>query len=100
MRRRPRLRILIFFCRRQKKSSRGNARAFDSKEKNDERGSALDLLVERAAAKARVILHFFDFGLHRLFIARRHVAGRIFAFLARFGAFDDNGFSRHDVLLF
>lgn len=62
-------------------------------------GLALDFLVERTTAEARIVFHFFNLGLHRLLIARRHIAGRIFTFFARFGAFDDNGFSRHDVLL-
>lgn len=54
--------------------------------------------MKRAAAEARIVFHLFDFRLHRLLIARGHVARRIFAFFACFSAFDNNGFSWHDVM--
>ena len=56
--------------------------------------------MHRVAAQRGII--FFDFQLFRfqLFIPRRGVAGRRLAFLARFRAFDGDGFPCHKLFFF
>jgi hypothetical protein len=56
--------------------------------------------VHGVAAEKRIIFFDFEFLGLKFFVARCRVAGRCFAFLARFRAFNRDNFSWHKLFFF
>ncbi len=55
----------------------------------------LNFAMHRVTAKVRIVLLLFDALGLELLVARGHIARHRFVFLARFGAFQNDGFSWH-----